>query len=105
MQLRLDFDVLNYESYNYLIFNCYFMKKLVLLFLMLLAYVGINAQNPGDLDVSFADNGILKMAVSNSFDEPYSMLVQPDRKIITVGRARMDAKNYSIYVSRHLSDG
>lgn len=81
------------------------MKKLGLLFWILLTYVGVSAQNPGDLDESFGNNGIVKTAISESFDEPCSILTQPDGKIITVGRARMDAQNYSIYISRHLSDG
>ncbi len=72
---------------------------------MLLAFAGMSAQNPGETDNTFGNNGVLQFAISESFDQAHAILVQPDGKIITIGRARMDGFNYSLYVSRHLTDG
>ena len=66
------------------------MKKLGLLILTLLAFVSINAQTPGQLDESFAETGVLQFPIGDSFDEAHSVLVQPDGKILTVGRARFN---------------
>lgn len=81
------------------------MKKLGLLFLTLLAFVGLNAQTPGELDDSFADNGILQFSISNSFDQAHCVLVQPDGKIITVGQTRQEGNVHAIFVARHLENG
>ncbi len=64
-----------------------------------------NAQNAGELNPNFGTNGIVQFAPTNYFDEPNELLVQPDGKILTIGRARKNNTQYNLYVSRHLPDG
>ncbi len=81
------------------------MKKL-LLFSVIITFLTIsNAQNAGELNPNFGTNGIVQFAPTNSFDEPNALLLQPDGKILTIGRARKNNTKYNVYVSRHLADG
>ncbi len=81
------------------------MKKLLLFSVVLAFWTVSNAQNAGELNPNFGTNGIFQFAPTNSFDEPNALLLQPDEKILTIGRARKDNTRYNIYMSRHLADG
>ena len=81
------------------------MKKLFTLSLAILFALCSYAQGVGELNPSFGTEGSFVFDPSISHDKMEKILVQEDGKIITVGRARLDGRNYSIYVSRHNSDG
>ncbi len=81
------------------------MKKLFTLSLVILLAICSYAQEPGELNPSFGTEGSFVFDPSISHDKMEKILIQDDGKIITVGRARVDGSNYSIYVSRHNSDG
>ena len=83
------------------------MKKLfTLLFAFLLANISFAQENePGTFDPAFGTDGTYRFAPSDSHDFIDKVLVQPDGKIITVGRSRTDGSSYAIYASRHNEDG
>ncbi len=62
------------------------------------------AQKAGTLNPNFGTKGIVDFSPSNSFNELHSLIVQPDGKIISVGRSRKNG-NYRMYISRHLANG
>ena len=57
------------------------------------------------LDLNFGEDETYLFEPSIAHDFMEKVLVQEDSKIITVGRARVDGQNYSVYVSRHNVDG
>ena len=63
------------------------------------------AQELGELNTSFGDNGTYVFDPSVAHDMMEKILVQDDGKILTVGGARVGGDNYSIYASRHNGDG
>ena len=81
------------------------MKKLFTLAFLCLFALNSFAQELGTLNTEFGTDGAVVFDPTTSHDFMYKVLVQEDGKIITVGRARVDSKNYSIYVSRHNADG
>lgn len=81
------------------------MKKLFTLALVFLFALNSYAQELGTFNTEFGTDGAVVFDPTSSHDFMYKVLVQEDGKIITVGRARVDSKNYSIYVSRHNADG
>ena len=81
------------------------MKKLFTLAFLCLFALNSFAQELGTLNAEFGTDGAVVFDPTSSHDFMYKVLVQEDGKIITVGRARLDSKNYSIYVSRHNADG
>ena len=80
------------------------MKKFLTLVLVLCALNSFS-QIQGELNTSFGTDGsyIFEPSIAHDFIE--KILVQNDGKILTVGKARADGNNYSIYVSRHNADG
>ena len=81
------------------------MKKLFTLAFLCLFTLNSFAQELGTLNAEFGTDGAVVFDPTSSHDFMYKVLVQEDGKIITVGKARVDSKNYSIYVSRHNADG
>ena len=61
--------------------------------------------NVDSLDLNFGEDKTYLFEPSIAHDFMEKVLVQEDSKIITVGRARVDGQNYSVYVSRHNVDG
>ena len=81
------------------------MKKLFTLAFLCLFASSAFAQELGGLNTNFGTDGTFLFEPSEAHDYMEKILVQEDGKIITVGRARVDKKNYSVYVSRHNADG
>lgn len=64
------------------------LQNLMLFALLLLSTSAARAQNPGDLDSTFGNAGIVVTPITdgaNLYEEPTSMLVQPDGKIVVCG--------------------
>ena len=80
------------------------MKKFLTLILVLCASISFS-QNQGELNSDFGTDGsyIFEPSIAHDFIE--KILVQDNGKMLTVGKARVDGSNYSIYVSRHNADG
>jgi hypothetical protein len=81
------------------------MKKLFTLVFLCLFALNASAQELGEFNTNFGTDGTFLFDLSTAHDYMEKILVQEDGKIITVGRARVGGKNYSIYVSRHNADG
>ncbi len=81
------------------------MKKLFTIVFVCLFALSSYAQDLGELNPNFGTDGSFVFDPSISHDKMEKILVQEDGKIITIGRARVDGTNYSIYVSRHNTDG
>ena len=80
------------------------MKRLFTLILVFCVFNSL-AQNIGELNTDFGNDGSYIFEPSTAHDFIEKILIQDDGKILTVGKARVDGKNYSIYVSRHNADG
>ena len=80
------------------------MKRLFTLILVLCVFNSL-AQNIGELNTDFGNDGSYVFEPSTAHDFLEKILVQDDGKILTVGKARVDGSKYSIYVSRHNADG
>ena len=80
------------------------MKKLFTLILVL-CVLNSFSQNQGELNTDFGTDGSYIFDPSTAHDFMEKVLVQEDGKILTVGKARIEGNNYSIYVSRHNADG
>ncbi|GAB1419525.1 hypothetical protein MASR2M12_22900 [Bacteroidales bacterium] len=61
------------------------MKKSYILFLFTFLFSGLWAQNAGDPDTSFGNNGLSLTAVGTGHSEAHAMTNQPDGKIILAG--------------------
>ncbi len=81
------------------------MKRLFIFIFISVLALNSYAQDLGDVNLSFGTDGSFVFNPSISHDKMEKILVQEDGKIITVGRARVDGTNYSVYVSRHNADG
>ena len=81
------------------------MKKLFTFIFISILVSSAYAQDLGELNPNFGTEGSYVFDPSISHDKMEKIIVQNDGKIITVGRARVDGDNYSIYVSRHNTDG
>lgn len=83
------------------------MKKLFTLAFLCVFALNTYAQDLGTFNTDFGTDGtgtfIFDPSVAHDYLE--KILVQEDGKIITVGKARVDGSNYSIYASRHNADG
>jgi uncharacterized delta-60 repeat protein len=65
---------------------------------------GSFGQNPGDLDLSFGDNGLVLTSITGSFLNAQSAVVQPDGKIIVAG-ARGLSGELDTLLARYNPDG
>ena len=81
------------------------MKKLFTLVIALVFAMNSYAQELGEFNTNFGTDGTFVFDPSKAHDFMEKILVQEDGKIITVGRARVDGSNYSVYVTRHNADG
>ena len=81
------------------------MKRLFTFVFISILALSSYAQELGELNTSFGDNGTYVFDPSVAHDMMEKILVQDDGKILTVGGARVGGDNYSIYASRHNADG
>ena len=81
------------------------MKRLFTFVFISILTLSSYAQDLGELNTSFGNNGTYVFDPSVAHDMMEKILVQEDGKIITTGKARVDGDNYSVYVSRHNADG
>ncbi len=79
------------------------MKKINSTLLIGLLFVGLNAQNPADLDPTFGNGGIVTTALSNDRALANDMLIQPDGKIVVAGEVKSGLMHFG--VARYNSDG
>lgn len=63
------------------------MKQYILFFLILIVYKGVFAQNPGELDLTFAQTGIAMVDYNNTQNSFSASAIQADGKIVVVGQA------------------
>ena len=80
------------------------MKKFFTLILVLCVFNSFS-QNQGELNTDFGTDGTYIFEPSTAHDFIEKIIVQDDGKILTIGKARAEGSNYSIYVSRHNADG
>lgn len=66
-------------------------------------FLGLNAQNPADLDPTFGDNGVLTLTNLGAPSMANDVAIQPDGKIIIVGEAK--PSSFSFTVIRLNNDG
>ncbi|MDX9909940.1 MAG: T9SS type A sorting domain-containing protein [Mariniphaga sp.] len=79
------------------------MKHFYILFIASLMFLGVNAQNPGDLDPNFGENGVVLTPIGDNYSQANGMAIQPDGKIILAGEARFGT--YKLTVARYNTDG
>lgn len=79
------------------------MKKVFLLFLLCVSIFSLKAQNAGEYDPTFGTDGKVMTAVGDNFNVANDMVIQPDGKIIVVGKAQFGS--YQFAVVRYLTDG
>lgn len=79
------------------------MKQLFTLLILTFVLFTVKAQNPGDFDPTFGDGGVVMTAIGNNFGMASDMVLQPDGKVIVVGRARIGA--YKAVLVRYNADG
>ncbi|MDD4747847.1 MAG: delta-60 repeat domain-containing protein, partial [Salinivirgaceae bacterium] len=79
------------------------MKQLFTALILILAFLTLHAQNPGDFDTTFGDNGVIMTAIGNNFGMSSDLALQPDGKVIVVGRARFGT--YQFTMVRYNPDG
>jgi uncharacterized delta-60 repeat protein len=60
---------------------------------------------PGALDTTFGDNGLVVTPIQNDYDEARAIAIGNDGKIVVVGRSTPDAGRPVIAVARYNSDG
>ncbi len=80
------------------------MKKALLLAISLLVFATLHAQNPGDFDIQFGDNGTFVTDFANNPDSPTATFILHDGKILTVGNTWIDYSSY-LLLTRHHADG
>ena len=80
------------------------MKKILVFFLFFMAFSSGFAQ-PGSLDNAFGTGGIVTTEIGPSYDEACAMVIQPDGKIIAVGKSADHSYSYDIAVVRYNPDG
>lgn len=67
---------------------------------------GLARYNPdGTLDTTFGSGGLVTTDFVGKEDDAFSVLIQPDGKIVAVGSANDPAKFYDFAVARYLSNG
>ena len=79
------------------------MKKIFTLLFICTIALSSYAQDLGELNPTFGNDGSITFDPSVKHDKMEKILVQKDGKIITVGGARVGGSNYSIYVSMYFS--
>lgn len=72
------------------------MKHFSLLLSILFLSVGLQAQNAGDFDPSFGNNGVVMTAIGTNFGMANDLVVQSDGKIILVGQSRSGSYRYTL---------
>lgn len=80
------------------------MKKVYSLLITLSVVLGLNAQNPANLDMTFGNNGFAINAIVSSDEKVAAMALQADGKILVAGDARIDNK-FNLAVTRLNADG
>ena len=80
------------------------MKRLYFVVMLLASFGFATAQNPGDLDQTFGNNGILEVSPSASFNQARNFMVMPDGKIMVAGAARVGDNN-DMFLARLNPDG
>lgn len=82
------------------------MKKSYILFLFTFLFSGLWAQNAGDPDTSFGNNGLSLTAVGTGHSEAHAMTNQPDGKIILAGIVQIgSSSNANFALLRLNTDG
>ena len=81
------------------------MKRFLFLIFISILALSSYAQDLGELNPNFGTDGFFVFDPSVAHDKLERIIVQEDGKILTVGGARVDGDNYSVYVSRHNADG
>lgn len=80
------------------------MKKVYSLLIALSVVLGLTAQNPANLDMSFGSNGYVINAIGSDDEKAAGMALQADGKILIVGDARISNK-FNLAVTRLNADG
>ena len=65
----------------------------------------VRYHSDGSLDNSFGDQGIVRTALSESYDFAKSVVVQDDEKILVAGSAQNGLSNYNCALVRYNTDG
>lgn len=82
------------------------MKRIFTFFSLLLTVsVILKAQNPGDFDTSFGNNGYVITSVNDNFNTGTANTIQADGKILVTGQIKMSSQNYNVGVFRLNTDG
>jgi uncharacterized delta-60 repeat protein len=71
---------------------------------LLATHLAARAQGTVTLDPGFGTNGVLRAGYVSYSDYPYTLLVQPDGKILTAGSSDGPA-GYFVMMTRHFADG
>ena len=66
--------------------------------------VALALATPGDLDFAFGVNGVVTLDLSQEEDRAYAVAIQPDGKIVTVGRVTESAYQ-RFAIGRHIQNG
>lgn len=83
-----------------------YMKRIFTSFILLLTVsIIIKAQNSGDFDTTFGNNGYVITSVNNNFNTASANTIQADGKILVTGQIKMSSQNYNIGIIRLNSDG
>ena len=80
------------------------MKRAIITISFCLVAIITMAQNAGDLDLSFSGDGKTTINIASGTDESYASAIQPDQKIILVGKA-VTGQNSDIALARLNTDG
>jgi uncharacterized delta-60 repeat protein len=81
------------------------MKKVLGIVTMCIGFsLALISQSPGDLDLSFSDDGTLISTISDASDTPYAMKVQEDGKILVAGSTN-ESGTLSFLLARYESNG
>ncbi len=65
----------------------------------------VRYNSDGSLDPSFGDGGIALTGLAEVYVGPRALALQPDGKILVVGRAQTDAGNWHVLLARYHPDG
>lgn len=59
----------------------------------------------GELDAGFGDGGVVITSIAPMHDDVTTVAIQPDGKIVSVGRSHASSTDMDGFVTRHLPDG
>lgn len=79
----------------------------MILCIFLLGAQYITFGQAGELDTGFGDGGLVIQSIAPYHDDVSAMAIQPDGKIVCVGRSHTDlvSMDFDGFVTRHLPDG